>query len=65
MGFPTKFAKYLYYFILPTHLTTDINECSEDMSNCSHLENCRDTVGGYECDCIEGYQKNGFMCEGK
>ena len=43
---------------------TDIDECSENLYNCTDLEYCRDTVGGYECDCIKGYWKNESTCEG-
>ena len=36
---------------------TDINECATNQHNCSdrmHMD-CKNTMGGYECRCKEGY----------
>ena len=33
---------------------TDIDECSEGISGCSHL--CSNTIVGYSCNCQNGYQ---------
>ena len=40
--------------------TTDIDECEEDVHNCTDSENCMDTLGSYECDCNKssGTNKN-------
>ena len=32
---------------------TDIDECGEDIDNCS--QNCSDTLGSYKCICYDGY----------
>ena len=32
---------------------TDIDECREDIDNCS--QNCSDTLGSYQCICYDGY----------
>ena len=39
----------LYFLIL-----SDINECSEGVSDCSHL--CTNSIGSYTCTCHNGYQ---------
>lgn len=38
---------------------TDIDECSTDTHNCSDpLEVCVNSIGGYDCVCTDGYEKN-------
>ena len=44
-------------------LLPDIDECADsNINNCSDNANCTDTVGSYECTCLEGYTGDGFMC---
>jgi len=42
--------------------STDINEC-EVHGTCPQV--CKNTKGGYDCECATGYRKvgNGNMCE--
>ena len=52
------------YGILYT-LTADIDECN---MTCFESENrtCNNTIGSYECSCMDGYQENELsqICEG-
>ena len=43
---------------------TDINECLNNNSGCSH--DCVNTVGSYHCECSAGYVllPNNHDCEG-
>ena len=41
-----------FFRILIIHYT-DVNECQEDLNNCSHF--CNNTEGSYECYCRSGY----------
>ena len=45
----------------------DINECNEDIDICGANARCRNTAGGYKCDCMSGYEKNadGLPCKGE
>lgn len=44
----------------PTNCS-DIDECS--FVNCTKNSFCRNIVGGYVCDCLDGFHKNGIVCE--
>lgn len=43
----------------------DIDECSEGENKCDRAAWCKNTIGGYVCNCKEGYRKTeGGKCEG-
>ena len=48
-------------------LSLDVNECLRDV--CTFPSLCRNTVGGYACDCPDGYEMKGRRrsgsCEGE
>ena len=50
-------------------IPTDINECSDDSSNCAIGSTCVNTQGGYNCTCPEGYsgdgRQDGDRCRGR
>ena len=47
-------------------ISVDINECANGTSNACHENaDCSNTAGNYTCSCYNGYQGNGFLCEGK
>ena len=43
----------------------DIDECAENMGNCSHI--CTNTIGSYKCSCNSGYHiaSDNHECDGK
>ena len=43
----------------------DINECSEQLHQCHTNAECLNTDGSYLCQCMQGYQGNGYQCIGK
>ena len=48
-------------------LCIDIDECAEDMHNCSIYKGqanavCTNTLGGFECNCAQGWQGDGSYC---
>ncbi len=48
-------------------MITDTNECRTGQHNCSEtLEDCRKSVGSFDCECKDGYTRNANtdMCEG-
>ena len=71
---------HLIHFISPklhlelntiyTHTHTDIDECVEELNNCSEHAHCMDTEGGFRCRCNLGFRdisvnQDGTNCTGK
>ena len=46
-----------FYFI-------DIDECAGNSDNCHVNATCSNTVGGFTCQCNEGFEGNGTHCVG-
>ena len=44
------------------NLCADIDECSDDFSNCDVNANCKNIVGSFICTCNEGFYGNGKTC---
>ena len=42
----------------------DIDECDDQMYDCSEFANCENLDGGYNCRCQSGYTGSGMACEG-
>lgn len=42
----------------------DVNECTQNMDNCSSNALCTNTQGSFLCDCNSGYNGNGVNCAG-
>merc|ERR1712113_266143 len=40
----------------------NIDECAIGISNCGANAQCIDTIGGFDCECIAGYNGDGFSC---
>ena len=52
------------YYVTP--FCIDIDECETELDNCHENANCSDTVGSFECTCVEGYEGDGVIqCESK
>lgn len=45
-------------------LLLEIDECSEGLSRCN--QQCRNTIGGYSCLCLNGFQllSDNYTCQG-
>ena len=58
--FYINYIKYIFIIL-------DVDECTENRHNCSNLEECQNTVGGFQCNCKPGYQRNNTTgnCEGR
>ena len=45
---------------------TDVNEClNSTLNGCHENATCTDTIGSYECVCLEGFDGDGLNCSGK
>ena len=54
---------YIHYDFI--RFLLDINECESDsLNDCDGNANCINTIGGYNCSCISGYDGDGFNCTG-
>ncbi|XP_055997526.1 fibrillin-2-like isoform X2 [Ostrea edulis] len=42
----------------------DIDECVENIDNCSKDALCTDTVGSFNCSCFKGFKGDGYDCAG-
>ncbi|XP_020602263.1 fibropellin-3-like [Orbicella faveolata] len=49
-----------------TQCESDIDECAAQADPCAAVFNsvCRNTYGSYNCQCKDGFMKNGVTCEG-
>lgn len=50
-----------------TILLPDIDECSRSdlNTNCSSLETCNNSMGSFQCVCVQGYEKRNGECKGE
>jgi len=51
--------------MLSFSVTLDIDECSADASPCDENADCTNTDGSYSCNCKQGFDGDGEVCEGK
>ena len=42
----------------------DINECADGLDDCGANANCVNTIGSFECQCVDGFRGNGRFCAG-
>ena len=45
-----------------THLSIDIDECTSGSNTCDDNAECHDTDGSYWCQCLPGFQGDGYNC---
>ena len=38
------------------------DECADGTADCPAHSTCLDTADAYECECLAGYERNGFIC---
>lgn len=44
----------------------NVDECADDADNdCDENAQCTDIDGSYECECLDGFEGNGFQCIGE
>ena len=43
----------------------DIDECANSTDTCSPFAVCNNTMGEFNCSCLDGYSGDGFNCTGK
>ena len=44
---------------------TDIDECIDGSNNCHENAGCTNIDGSFTCECNNGYNGNGELCEGE
>ena len=44
-------------------IISDIDECLVDPP-CNESAECTNTLGSYECTCLDGFEGDGFLCRG-
>ena len=50
---------------IPTFPFPDIDECVLGTYVCDANAYCENTIGSYDCVCVDGYRKNGSFCMSK
>ena len=60
MGF-NPFKIYLQDFKGDGFTCEDVNECNAKKAPCSKAAECVNTMGGFECQCPEGFEGNGMI----
>ena len=53
-------VSYAFFFV-----SLDIDECSADPGPCDENADCTNTDGSYSCNCKQGFDGDGEVCEGK
>ena len=43
----------------------DVDECQEQKHYCHDMAHCNNTVGSFNCTCLQGFTGDGFICVGK
>ena len=43
----------------------DSDECADSTDNCHDNAFCENTLGSYQCECLQGYQGDGIFCKGE
>ena len=51
--------------LIQSLLCADIDECTEDLDDCSVNADCTNTIGSFVCTCLSGYTGDGRTCTGK
>ena len=62
-------ASTIIFDTLNQHLSlytkTDFDKCKdEDLNKCHEKAKCTNTEGSCNCTCIDGYVRDGFLCQG-
>ena len=56
----------MQFYVINHDSSPDINECSSpNLHTCPPNSKCKNTPTGYECECLDGFMKNGSKCEGE
>ena len=42
----------------------DLDECQEQNHNCDGMAHCSNTVGSFNCTCLQGFTGDGVICFG-
>jgi hypothetical protein len=64
MTLPTYYQLEVLYISIMSIVVNflDIDECSEGSHNCSKYAKCKNSHGGYSCECHTGYEGDGETC---
>ncbi len=52
---PDRLTRFAIYFL-------DIDECDEESERCGMNSVCTNTMGGFHCDCLPGFNGTGVNC---
>ena len=44
------------YYIMYMYIPIDIDECSTNNGGCHTFSNCTNTLGSFDCTCMDGYE---------
>ena len=53
------------WFLTAYSIFSDIDECANATDTCSPFAVCNNTMGEFNCSCLEGFEGDGFNCTGK
>ena len=55
-------SSLLYQFV--SNSASDVDECSNGDDDCDVNAACTNQQGSFSCECTDGFQGNGKICEG-
>jgi hypothetical protein len=56
---------HIFIFTIISLPSADINECEENLDNCSENADCINYPGTFDCVCKDGFEGDGIFCESK
>ena len=59
-----RLQNYLIEMTNKRHFVADVDECQDQMHICHLNAQCNNTVGSFNCTCLQGYSGDGVDCYG-
>lgn len=59
------YIRFEYWLFVILVFFADEDECQNGTHHCDENAQCNNTIGSFNCTCLQGYSGNGVQCSGK